>query len=1314
MVVNAVTKTCKWMLYLLVALLLLIALLAASVRLAVFYSEDYSDQVASIVTSYVGSPVEIGEVDLVWNRFDASASLKDVQIRSADGKETVLELPRIELQLDVRDILLQRTLSVRSVQLSGLSLAGSYEGPGKFRMLGASLNPDDLDSPENMEGRGSSALSWLLNAKRLSILDSDITLIDATMNREYKIDDVNISAYNVDDLHQIRISNSLPGEIGEASLASFDFTGDADNIDEWKGKFYVNTEGLNIDQLSGFWRETTQQVSGHVGMQAWGSFSGMRLDSLRLVGACESLLLSQPSADGNGLVSLDARDVVVDLDWQRLESGWQLGFNRFSAVLDNNKVQLDGMDVQLTDEGNGKYISVAGPDIDLQSLVPAHTYIDTLLPDDAPFSAHALRQGLLKNWRVSGIVGDEKNILTELKVTAVDLGIDSLDQAPGISALTTAVVFQDGVGKMIFDSQDITLTLPSLYESPLPVINIDGELQFVLNADTPSDNEAPEELTEELTEKPTYKPLMQWKVVSEDLRLSSPDLNTSSTFSFTGLSDGSRLIESHTTILNANLAGIQGFYPARIIPPKTLNYMKVALVGGDITGGRVELKGDLNDFSPYDGRGHFYSEIDVADTTVKFHTKWPALENVDGNLKFSAAAMRGRLTQGSMRDAEISDARLYVPDIKAPVMSIDGSLIGPVSDMLDFAQTGPLASLIARAFGNSTGSGTSRLNLDLQVPMIVRLKDQLSIDGSVVLNNAQINSKTFGVNLESVTGDVRFNRSGIITDQLQVSYQGLPLSIKAIQEREPGKTINRIRVGGPMAAASVLQSYKIPLVDQFDGVSNWNLDIDVTRTTGVKKRRIELTAVSDLSGTAIKFPAPLSKKADELREGRIYRDFGAAEKDWWIEIPGLVKIRSRTADGGGLQSMAIALGNSNSSVLPRRGISLSGNSHRLDAHGWVQWVFDFQSGRKKSADAEPFPFFANIKARQMTIGNQVFDELAYTAYRDGNSQVHRFSNSMVSGELVLGQSPWVVRLDQLDRRLLLAIGDAESASKGSGEVTDQSYDPRDVPALDVTVSELIRDNWRFAKVALRTEPSESGMRITAIRARQDTMRLSGSGFWEQSKNRGASSHVTKLDVTASFDDFGQALSDIAGVQSFGEGTGEAALSIAWPKPGYAPDLQAMQGQLLFNLRDGRILSVQPGASRILGLVALQSLPRRLAGDFRDITETGLEYSGVSGNLSIADGYAITNAIAMSGPVAEILIQGTSGFVDRTHEQTIDVLPRVSGALPLLGILSVGPAAGLTALLADNILKGIGVNLDEFGRRRYMLTGSWEQPVWDNF
>ena len=249
-------------------------------------------------------------------------------------------------------------------------------------------------------------------------------------------------------------------------------------------------------------------------------------------------------------------------------------------------------------------------------------------------------------------------------------------------------------------------------------------------------------------------------------------------------------------------------------------------------------------------------------------------------------------------------------------------------------------------------------------------------------------------------------------------------------------------------------------------------------------------------------------------------------------------------------------------------------------------------------------------------------------------------------------------------------------------------------------------------MALRTEPGEEGMQITALTARQNFMRVSGRGYWKQSNSAGGDvADLTTLDLTASFDDFGRAMGQIANVQSYAKGTGEAALSLNWPTPAYAPDLNQLRGQLLFNLRDGRILSVQPGAGRILGLFALQSLPRRLTFDFRDITDTGLAYSGVSGNLTIANGQAHANAIALSGPVAEILVHGSTDFVNNTYDQIIDVLPRVSGTLPLLGALSAGPAAGVTALLAGGVLKGLGVNLDELGKRRFTLTGSWSDPVW---
>lgn len=1351
MVVNALTKTGKWILYLLAALIILVALLAASVRLAMLYSEDYSEELASLVSAYVGSPVEIGEVDLVWNRFDANANLKDVQIRSADGTATVLALPQIELQLNVRDMLLQRNLSVRSVQLHDLSLTASYEGQGKLRMLGKVLqrkqtgntaaatgNVVDALSDENastevsiteassreevesitndisktedsasqeLANRGYSVLSWLFNAERISILDSDITLIDASRDREYRVDNVNIRAFNDDDLHQIRISSALPGDIGDKSMASFDFTGEANNINEWKGQFYVNTSRLNIAELSDLWRDQSQQFSGLADVQAWGSWNGTRINKVRVIASGSDVVLLQPSSTGTFNANLSSDKVDIDLDWQRLDTGWQLGFNRLTALSGNDLVQLDGLDIQTNRDGDEKYFTVSGPSVDLQSLRPAYSFIDSMLPNDAPFRAHALRRGLLKDWRAGGIVRNNKRLLTELRLTADELAIDPYGNTPGFSDLDAVVVFENGVGSVTVDNQDISFSLPTLYESPLPVVNVDGVVNFLVDVDQ-------QDFTDTGTTSNQVK--IVWRAASEDLRLSSLDLDTTTAFTLDGAANGSREIDLHTTVLNANLAQLKDYYPTKVMRPKLLNWLQTAFVGGDVARGRVEVKGDLKDFAPDENRGHFYAEADVVDATLKFKPDWPAVREMDGNLSFSSAAMRGRVYQGAIRDAKFSDGRLFIPDFTQPILELQANAIGPLADMLDFAQTGPLAPRIGKVFGNSTGSGTSRLVLDAKIPLRKDLRNKLAFDGEVVLDNAQISSETFGIDLESATGNVRFNRRGVMLDDVLVRYQGLPLSVNAIQESSQGVDYNRIRINGPIALASVMQSYGVPLVDQFEGTSNWNIAIDVSKRVRNKKARVELTATSDLSGTEFKLPVPLNKGADELREARIYRDFSISERDWWFELPGLMKTRVRTDSDSKLESMAIALGNSDNNVLPWRGISLHGDAHRVDALGWIKLSREFKS--KRQSDGEAFPLFAKINTRQLAIGKKIFDDLVYIAYRDGMHQVHRVENALISGELVLrhkplSNQPVVLRLDRLDKALLVAVADAERASTIPGQVTNPLSDPRTIPPLDVTVSELKWDNWRLSKVALRTQPTDRGMQITALSSRQKAMRVSGTGYWEHIDNSGTASHMTTLDLTASFDDFGRATAEIANVRSFAEGSGEAALSLSWPNAAYAPDLKAMTGRLLFNLRDGRILSVQPGAGRILGLFALQALPRRLAFDFSDITDTGLEYSGVSGNLFIADGQAQANAIAMSGPVAEILIHGNTGFVDKTYDQTIDVLPRVSGALPLLGVLSGGPAAGVTALLADGVLRGIGVNLDEIGRRRIRLTGSWNAPAW---
>ena len=175
------------------ALLIIVAMLAAFVRIAVLYGDEYRHQLASMVGGYIGSPVEISEIDLLWNRFDASASLSDVRILTEDRSETVLVLPSLEVQLNIRDMLLQRNLSVKSVKLRGLSLVASYDGQGQLSIQGYEIS---RTSPRNsavvdesvkktatstdavrstqgslVAGRGASALNWLFNAYRIAILD---------------------------------------------------------------------------------------------------------------------------------------------------------------------------------------------------------------------------------------------------------------------------------------------------------------------------------------------------------------------------------------------------------------------------------------------------------------------------------------------------------------------------------------------------------------------------------------------------------------------------------------------------------------------------------------------------------------------------------------------------------------------------------------------------------------------------------------------------------------------------------------------------------------------------------------------------------------------------------------------------------------------------------------------------------------------------------------------------------------------------------------------------------------------------------------
>jgi len=176
-----------------------------------------------------------------------------------------------------------------------------------------------------------------------------------------------------------------------------------------------------------------------------------------------------------------------------------------------------------------------------------------------------------------------------------------------------------------------------------------------------------------------------------------------------------------------------------------------------------------------------------------------------------------------------------------------------------------------------------------------------------------------------------------------------------------------------------------------------------------------------------------------------------------------------------------------------------------------------------------------------------------------------------------------------------------------------------------------------------------------------------------------------------------------------EGRGTVDVSLGWSGPLYKPELAALYGSVDLNLRNGRILTVDPGAARIFGLFALQSIPRRLSLNFKDFLVSGLEYNAIEGKVNLGNGLATTELMQLRGPVGVIDVTGSSNLVERTYDQEVSVLPRITGALPLIGIISAGATGGISALLAGPVLKALGIDLNQVGLTEFTLDGSWESP-----
>ena len=134
--------------------------------------------------------------------------------------------------------------------------------------------------------------------------------------------------------------------------------------------------------------------------------------------------------------------------------------------------------------------------------------------------------------------------------------------------------------------------------------------------------------------------------------------------------------------------------------------------------------------------------------------------------------------------------------------------------------------------------------------------------------------------------------------------------------------------------------------------------------------------------------------------------------------------------------------------------------------------------------------------------------------------------------------------------------------------------------------------------------------------------------------------------------------------------------------------------------------MQPGAARLLSVLSLQSLPRRLALDFRDVFQEGFPFDNVTGDVTIEQGVARTNNLRMRGVQAAVLMEGSADIERETQDLRVVVVPEINAGTASLAYAVINPAIGLGSFLAQVFLRK---PLTQAGTREFHVTGPWSDP-----
>jgi uncharacterized protein (TIGR02099 family) len=1234
------------------------ALLVLALRYAILPQiENYRPHIERELSAALRVPVAIARVEAGWQGLRPSLTLSGLELRDAANRPA-LTLEHVEADLGWSSLLF---LAPRLHRLEIVSPKVDVRRDAAGRFFVAGLEIDTASADERFS-------DWLLAQRRVVVRDAAISWHDELRGAPpLQLARLNFDLQNSGSRHRFGLTAEPPRALAARLDVRGDFKGrDLDALEAWKGEAYAELDYADLAVWRAWIDYPFELPQGSGALRLWLGFAAKQLNSV----TADVRLADVQMRLARDLPMLELARVAGRFSGRRLAGGYE-GEAKALTLQTRAGTQVEPTDLRLRWEapagdraGRGEF-SANGLDLAVLNTLAVHLPLEAGLREKlAAWTPRGRLYDLVAGWGGPGAGGGLPQ-KWKLKGRFEGLGLAAHGTLPGFAGLSGRVEGDEKGGTLELASRQATIEMPEIFAEPrLELETLDARTVW------------------QAAEGRIVVDLKQAQFQNRD---AAGELSGRYRTGAPG-TEGPGEIDLNGRLTRAAGDAVWRYMPL-VVNKDVRDWLHASLVGGQASEATLRLKGDLKDFPFRDGKsGVFEVKGRFRGATLKFAEGWPEIRGIDGELLFEGVRMMIKGNKGMLLGATVSGVTAEIPDLETSeeLLHVAGKAAGPTAEFLRFIEASPVGERIEHFTAPMSAAGSGELDLKLALPL--RHLDKTLVEGRYRFGANRVTVDPDLPPLTEVNGELRFTADKLEAQRVRAVMLGAPMTLDIATA---GEGLVSVKAAGSASIRELRAQFPHPLFEHLSGSAQWR------GTVRVRKRDADVRIESSLAGVASSLPAPFNKSATESRTLVIERTAaprtGTAARDQVaVTYGGALKaqfVRLYGDKGAALERGAIAIG-MGLPRLPEHGIAVAADLESLDADFWRRLMAD------GNGSAPPPVSQVQLQTAELVVRGRHFANVRVNASRERAQW-----RAEVSGDAFAGRLDWSGEgAGRLTGRLA-RLDIPDTAGSGAG-APDEADAQGELPAIDLTVDRLTLRGKEFGEVRLRAE-NRDGFWDAKLDVKNEDGVLAGQGRWRPH----VSAPLTELTFSIETRSVERLLKRMGYPQAVRRGSATLDGSLSWSGSPLGIHYPSLNGKLKLDAANGQFTKLEPGVGRLIGVLSLQSLPRRIVLDFRDVFSEGFAFDSIAGESTVTRGILETRDMQIAGPSARVFLNGSVNLTNETQNLKVRVQPALGETLALGAVLA-NPAIGAVTWLAQKLFKDPLGYVFSF---EYNVTGSWTDP-----